>query len=98
MSSEALIWAGVSGIDGGADGIVPKVVRPPDDDQLLDAYSNAVVSASERASPSVVHLESFHKRRAGDSREGRGTGSGFVFTTNGYILTNSHVVHGRHPG
>src|SRR5436305_1351727 len=70
---------------------------PPDDEELLDAYSHAVVRASERVSPSVVHIESFHRARPGDPRrprEGRSGGSGFVFTTNGYILTNSHVVHG----
>src|SRR4051812_4363332 len=68
----------------------------PKDDDLLDAYSNAVVRASERVSPSVVHIESFHRPRGGDPRrprDGRGSGSGFVFTSNGYILTNSHVVH-----
>lgn len=66
-------------------------VAPVDDDGLLDAYSRAVTGAAERVSPSVVHIAAYQSARG---REGRGSGSGFVFTTSGYILTNSHVVHG----
>jgi S1-C subfamily serine protease len=94
MSSQAMIWAGSSGTHEGASTGLPTTARTVHDDDLLDAYSNAVVRASERVSPSVVHIESIHQGGSGDPRQGRGTGSGFVFTTNGYILTNSHVVHG----
>jgi len=59
-----------------------------EDASLLDAYSWAVTGAARKVSPSVVHIEI----RLKHSPRG-GTGSGFIFTSNGYIVTNSHVVH-----
>jgi S1-C subfamily serine protease len=75
-----------------------------DDPALLDAYSRAVIHVAQTVSPSVVKIEAELRRppdAAGPNRRGRkddeparGSGSGFVFTPDGYVLTNSHVVSG----
>ncbi len=61
----------------------------PDDDELLDAYSRAVMATLDRTRGGVVALK-MHAGRGRGRREG--AGSGFLITPDGYLLTNSHVA------
>jgi S1-C subfamily serine protease len=75
------------------------------DRELLDAYSQTVAAVAEQVSPSVVKIAVQGPEPTADPRRARpapprqpgessGSGSGFVMTPDGYVLTNSHVVHG----
>ncbi|MPZ16873.1 MAG: trypsin-like serine protease [Luteitalea sp.] len=78
--------------------VADSLLSRPSDEELLDAYSRAVTRAVAHVAPSVVKIEGEQARR----RTGRSTepfepshsGSGFLFTPDGFILTNSHVVSG----
>ncbi|MBI1916138.1 MAG: trypsin-like peptidase domain-containing protein [Planctomycetes bacterium] len=61
---------------------------PPDDDEALDAFSRVVVRVADALRPAVVHI------RTGRGRA-EGSGSGFLFTPDGFLLTNHHVVQGH---
>ncbi|HJW50722.1 MAG TPA: trypsin-like peptidase domain-containing protein [Burkholderiaceae bacterium] len=76
------------------DESVPVAASTPaaNDGALLDAYSSTIVHAVERVGPAVA-LVSVHKRVRGSRSDRGGAGSGFAFTPDGYLLTNSHVVH-----
>jgi S1-C subfamily serine protease len=75
----------------------PQAREQATDGPLFDAYSDAVVRAVERTGPAVLHLEVTLARARRTSVAGApsaGSGSGFIFTPDGFALTNSHVVHG----
>jgi S1-C subfamily serine protease len=82
---------------GNEDSIVAEApIRPSSgDDELLDSYSQTITRVVAKINPTVVnirvHRASLESRRGPESG---GSGSGFVIAPDGFILTNSHVVHG----
>jgi S1-C subfamily serine protease len=60
----------------------------PNDNELLDAYSNAVINVVDRVGPSVVQIQTKNTNNQG------GMGSGVIITPDGFVLTNNHVIEG----
>ena len=67
---------------------------PVEDDELLDGYSLTVSGVVEKVKPAVVNIRVRHgERERGPTQEKGGSGSGFIIAPDGFVLTNSHVVH-----
>ncbi|MEM9919085.1 MAG: trypsin-like peptidase domain-containing protein [Bacteroidota bacterium] len=70
---------------------------PSKDAEALDAYSNTVIKVAQKVSDAVVQIKvsKNNRRRSRGQRQGRmQTGSGFIISSDGFIVTNSHVVNG----
>lgn len=67
------------------------------DGLLLDSYSNTIVNVSKAVSNAVVHIKVQKmvrgKQQTSNGKDAFGTGSGFIISTDGYIVTNNHVVN-----
>ncbi len=85
-----------SGLERSASNAIKEEKHEPEG--LLDAYSRAVITVAERISPSVVSIKTTQELKAQTPRgvvpfDATASGSGVIITPDGYILTNSHVVH-----
>jgi S1-C subfamily serine protease len=71
----------------------PNNEYPASDGNLLDAYSNTIVNVSEKVSEAVVQIIVHSHNQVGNNQPPVSTGSGFIISSDGYIVTNSHVIN-----
>jgi len=81
-------------VNGNAEATPSPPERPSseaDEQEAMDAYSRVIVAVAEMLGPAVVNLRSVASE---SGRRGGGSGSGFLFTPDGFLITNHHVVRG----
>jgi S1-C subfamily serine protease len=89
QSSQGIQWI----YDAEATPVTPAAAVVPSDVELLDAYSQAVIGVNKAVGPAVVSVQT--SGQAPDGRPTGGSGSGVIISPDGFVLTNSHVVHGQ---
>jgi S1-C subfamily serine protease len=75
----------------GEDSNNGRSVRPDHDEELIDAFSRAVVGVAEKVGPAVVSIRAKNRARSWPFK-GEGEASGVTIAQDGFILTNNHVV------
>jgi S1-C subfamily serine protease len=86
----------VRALNDAFDAAADEAVTQPavDDDELLDGYSRTVSGVVERVRPAVVNIRVRHRgHERRPTQDTGGSGSGFIIAPDGFVLTNSHVVH-----
>lgn len=84
-------WLAAASSPAGDDLPAPRAEQAESDEELLDAYSRAVIGVVDKVGPAVVSIGV--KKRSRSRREGgEGAGSGVIVAPDGYVLTNHHVV------
>jgi S1-C subfamily serine protease len=78
--------------------VAPQPASDVSEEEALDAYSRAIVGVVDKVGPAVVKISAVHRRTARTPNgpvpfEAPGAGSGVIIAPDGYVLTNSHVVH-----
>lgn len=89
QSSRGIRWVS----DSDTTPLTPSGAVGPSDAELLDAYSQAVIGVNKNVGPAVVSVQT--SGRLPDGRPTGGSGSGVIISPDGFVLTNSHVVHGQ---